>query len=282
MDLRARTGLGVMECKRALGESDNDVERAIEYLRRESKLKSAKKSARVATEGVVLSGTDEAGGYGVIFELNSETDFVARDENFLSYAKELMASALRSRPRDAGEMMDADMEGARQRLIQMVGENIELRRMQFMESDGGGLVCYTHNNRRVASLVDISDASADLARDIAMHVAAMAPLVLRIDDVPDELVEKERAIYMAQAERDDKPAQVVEKMVAGKIAKYKAECSLLAQSFVKDPKLKVEQLLAGEKARVSQFVRYELGEGADKSEVDFAAEVAAQVAQHRA
>jgi elongation factor Ts len=277
MDLRLRTGLGVMECKRALAESDNDIEQAIDYLRRSSKIKTAKKSARVAADGVALTGVNKERSYGVILELNSETDFVARDENFLAFAERLICKATESAAQSIEEVMSSDMEQERQSLIQKVGENIQLRRLHVIKGGKDELIAdYTHSNKRIATLLCFSGGNTDLGRDIAMHIAASAPLVVYPEDMPEELVAKEREMYTAQAADSDKPANIVEKMVEGKVRKYLSEHSLVEQPFVKQPDTKVTQLLKDGGAKIREFMRYEVGEGTEKSTVDFAAEVAEQ------
>lgn len=281
MHLRARTGLGVMECKQALEQSKNDVDQAIDYLRRASKLKTAKKSERVAAEGIVLTGVDKSGSYGVIFELNSETDFVAREKHFLDFATHIMDEALRTKEQNLETLMSGDLEEARQRLIQKVGENIRLRCMRAIEAPKGCVAGYTHSNKRIATLLGMRGGDVALAHDIAMHVAATAPTVLQPSDMPEELVAKEREIYMAQSADSNKTADIVEKIVAGKIKKYVDAASLLEQPFVKNPEQKIGALLKDAQAEVLEFVRYEVGEGMEKNDTNFVAEVAAQATSHQ-
>ncbi|MDD7805009.1 MAG: translation elongation factor Ts [Endozoicomonas sp. (ex Botrylloides leachii)] len=273
-ELRERTGLGMMECKKALVAVDGDIEKAIEEMRKSGQAKAAKKAGRVATEGVVAAKVADDNSFGVLIEVNSETDFVARDENFLNYVDKVVTSAFNRKETDIVKLMEGELENARLALIQKIGENISVRRAHIISGDVVG--CYVHGNKRIAVLVSQEGGDADLARDVAMHVAAINPQVVSKADMPAELIEKEKEIFTAQAEKSGKPAEIIEKMVGGRINKFLAENSLLEQPFVKDPEVKVADLAKKADATISGFVRFEVGEGIEKKEVDFAAEVRAQ------
>lgn len=277
-ELRERTGLGMMDCKKALVEADGDMEKAIDDLRKASGLKAAKKAGRVAADGTVLTKISEDGNFGVILEVNSETDFVARDENFLNFANKVLEKAFDTREIDVTALMAGDLENAREALVQKIGENISVRRVAqigFENVNDGIVETYIHSNNRIAVLVAIKGGDASLAKDIAMHVAAVNPIVVRAEDVPPELLAKESEIYSAQARESGKPEEIIEKMIQGRLRKYVAEVSLLDQPFVKDGEVTVGALLKKAGADVLSFIRYEVGEGIEKEEVDFAAEVAA-------
>lgn len=278
-ELRERTGLGMMDCKKALVEADGDMEKAIEDLRKSSGLKAAKKAGRTAAEGVVITRVADDGSYAVVVEVNSETDFVARDDNFLAFANKAADTAFNGKQADVAALLEGGLEAEREALVQKIGENINLRRIQVVEAPTGGLVdAYVHSNNRIAVLVALTSAEADLARDVAMHVAAVNPMVVRADDVPQEVLDKEREIFTAQAAESGKPAEIIAKMIEGRIRKYVSEITLLEQAFVKDPDQTVGALLKKAGADIVGFVRYEVGEGIEKEVVDFAEEVAAQAA----
>ena len=279
-ELRERTGLGMMDCKKALSEADGDMEKAIEDLRKASGLKAAKKASRVAAEGVVLTKIADGGNYGVIIEVNSETDFVARDENFLGFADQVLQASFSDKEADTATLLASGIEDARQALVQKIGENINLRRIErlSMEGDAAGVIeSYIHNNK-IGVLIAVRGGDAALARDIAMHIAAVNPMVIRAEDVPEDVLAKESEIYSAQAHESGKPEEIVKKMIEGRLRKFVAEISLMEQAFVKDPDSKVGTLLQKANAEVVRFVRFEVGEGIEKEEDDFAAEVAAQLA----
>lgn len=277
-ELRERTGLGMMDCKKALVEANGDMEKAIDDLRKASGLKAAKKAGRIAAEGVVLTKVSEDGNFGIIVEVNSETDFVARDENFLGFANKVLQEAFNRREADVAVLMAGDLEKVREALVQKIGENINVRRIQIVEfkNPNAGIVdSYIHSNNRIAVVVALKGGDSSLAKDIAMHVAAVNPLVVRAEDVPKELLAKESEIYSAQARESGKPEEIIEKMIQGRLRKYVAEVSLLDQPFVKDGEITVAALLKKAGADVVSFIRYEVGEGIEKEEVDFASEVAA-------
>lgn len=276
-ELRERTGLGMMECKKALEASGGDIELAIENLRKVSGLKAAKKAGRTAAEGIVAIKVAADNTSGLVLEVNSETDFVARDENFLNFANSVLAKAFEGKQTDIAALMDGDLEAARQALVQKVGENISVRRATIVGSAGAVVGAYVHSNNRIAVLVELAGGSAELAKDVAMHVAASSPQVVNPDDMAAEVIEKEKEIIRAQPDMAGKPAEIVEKMMGGRISKFLKEVSLVEQPFVKDPEVTVGNLVKKAGAKVVRFVRFEVGEGIEKETTDFAAEVAAQV-----
>lgn len=273
-DLRERTGLGMMECKKALVEAGGDIDKAIDDLRKSSGLKAAKKASRTAADGVVAVRVD--GGYALVAEVNSETDFVARDDNFLGFVNVVADAALAARSTDLATLMAGDLEAKREALVQKIGENIAPRRLAALQAEVAG--GYVHSNNRIAVVVGLNGGSEELAREVAMHVAAVNPAVVSSDQMPAELIAKEKEIFSAQARESGKPEEIIEKMIEGRVAKFLKESSLLDQPFVKDPDTTVGKLVAAAGATVTSFVRFEVGEGIEKEEVDFAAEVAAQVA----
>ena len=275
--LRERTGLGLLECKKALAEADGDIEAAIEALRKSSGMKAAKKAGRTAADGVVAIQTAADGGFGAMVEVNSETDFVARDENFLGFVNNVVSKAFEERLDDAEALAGGEIEDARQALVQKIGENISVRRVVTYQAAEGVIGGYVHGNNRIAVLVSLKGGSEELARDVAMHVAAVNPQVVSPDDMPEEQVAKEREIYVAQAQDSGKPPEIIEKMVDGRVRKFLSENSLTEQAFVKDPDTTVGKLVAGAGAEVLGFTRFEVGEGIEVEKVDFAAEVAAQL-----
>lgn len=274
-ELRERTGLGMMECKNALVDAAGDIEKAIEDLRKSSGMKAAKKAGRTAADGIVALRVAEDGSYGVIVEVNSETDFVARDDNFKGFVATVVDRAFDGKLASAADVMDADMEATRQALVQKIGENISVRRVELVQAPliGG----YVHSNNRIAVLVALQGGDDALAKDVAMHVAAVNPQVATPDEMPADVIAKEKEIYVAQARESGKPDDIIEKMVSGRVNKFLAESSLVEQPFVKDPDVKVGKLLKDRGAEIKGFVRFEVGEGIEVEAVDFAAEVAAQV-----
>ena len=277
-ELRERTGLGMMDCKKALVETGGEIEQAIAHLRKVSGLKAAKKAERVAAQGVVLSRLAEDGSRGVLVEVNCETDFVAKDENFLAFAEKCLAAAFAEPSADVAGLLAGGLEDQREKLVQKIGENVNLRRVEHLEAETGGRVGdYVHGNRKIAVLVSLAGGGEELARDVAMHVAAMNPLVVRGDDVPQDVLARESEIYSAQARESGKPEAIIEKMISGRLRKFVAEVSLLQQAFVKNPDSTVGELVRAGGAEVSRMLRFEAGEGIEKKEEDFAAEVAAQV-----
>ncbi|MEL0307210.1 MAG: translation elongation factor Ts [Halieaceae bacterium] len=276
-ELRERTGLGLLECKKALAEANGDVDAAIEALRKSSGMKAAKKAGRTAADGVVAIKTAEDGAFATMVEVNSETDFVARDENFLGFVGAVVDKAFSQRITDVETLAADDIEDARQALVQKIGENISVRRVVAHAVEGGVIGGYVHGNNRIAVLVSLKGGSEELARDVAMHVAAVNPQVVSPANMPEEVVAKEREIYVAQAADSGKPAEIIEKMVDGRVRKFLAENSLTEQAFVKDPDQTVGKLVSAAGAEVVGFTRFEVGEGIEVEKVDFAAEVAAQL-----
>jgi len=279
-ELRERSGAGMMECKNALVETSGDIEAALEHLRKSGAAKAAKKAGRVAAEGAVV--VTERDGTAVLIEINSETDFVANDENFTLFANAVADTVLAGNPADVAALGDTALAGgaetvesARQQLVLKIGENISIRRFaRCAAATGQTLGAYRHG-KRIGVLVLLEGGSPELARDIAMHVAASNPTCIEESEVPADLLAKEREIRLAQAATSGKPADIVEKMITGQLRKFVAEITLLGQAFVKDPDTTVGKLIAG-KAKVLAFTRYEVGEGIEKKTVDFAEEVKAQ------
>ncbi len=279
-ELRDRTGSGMMECKKALVESDGDIEAAVEVMRKSGAATADKKAGRVAADGAIKVTVSDDGKTAVILEINSETDFVAKDDNFQAFADGVLAKVARQKPASVDALSTMTMangqtvEEARQALIAKVGENIQVRRFEVVETDSS-ISSYLHG-ARIGVLVD-SSAEVSLARDIAMHVAAFNPQFVDQDSVPADFVEKEKSILVTQAESSGKPAEIIEKMIQGRLNKFLAEITLLGQPFVKDPDQKVNELLTSAGASVTRFIRYEVGEGIDKKVEDFAADVASQL-----
>ena len=281
-ELRAKTDAPMMECKKALTEAEGDLARAEEILRVKLGNKASKAAGRVAAEGVVATFISGDGKLGAILEINSETDFVAKNDDFMALGKgaaELIATqnpatieALAALP-----YQGSTLEDVRKALVGKIGENMSFRRFARFEAKGK-LTQYIHGGSRVGVLIDVSGGDEQLAKDLAMHIAASKPVSLSRDEVPAELIEKERSIATQKAAESGKPADIVAKMVEGSVAKYLKEVTLLGQPFVKDDKQLVEQLLKAKGATVNRFVLYVVGEGIEKKTTDFAAEVAAQAA----
>jgi elongation factor Ts len=276
-ELRERTGLGLLECKKALAAAGGDIDVAIEELRKSSGMKAAKKAGRTAADGVVAMRIADDGSYGVLVEVNSETDFVARDDNFLAFVSQVVEKAFNGKITEVEALAGDEIEEARQALVQKIGENISVRRVALVSAAEGVVGGYVHGNNRIAVLVETKGGDQDLARDIAMHVAAVNPQVVSPADMPEELVQKEREIYTAQAQESGKPAEIIEKMIDGRIRKFLSENSLTEQAFVKDPETTVGKLAKGAGAEIVGFSRFEVGEGIEVEKVDFADEVAAQL-----
>ncbi|WP_043529302.1 translation elongation factor Ts [Litchfieldella xinjiangensis] len=275
-ELRERTGLGMMECKKALTEADGDIEKAIEDLRKNSGLKAAKKAGRTAAEGAVVTRVAEDGSYGVMLEVNSETDFVARDENFTAFAEKVLAKAFSSKSDDIAAIMEGELEDARGQLVQKIGENITARRAVVIEAGEGNRVGEYVHGGRIGVLTVLKGGTDEAARDVAMHVAAINPAVARPENMPQEQLDKEKAIILAQPDMAGKPTEIAEKMVQGRLKKYLAENSLTEQPFVKDPNQSVAEYVKAAGGEVIGFTRFEVGEGIEKEEVDFAKEVMEQ------
>jgi elongation factor Ts len=278
-ELRERTGAGMMECKKALVEADGDLDAAAEALRKAGAAKADKKAGRVAADGRVVIRTE--GNKAGIVEVNSETDFVAKDENFVAFADAVAGVVLSSGETDVAALAALDIgdgrsvEAARTELVQKVGENISVRRAQVVEGKGP-IGCYTHG-ARIGSIVVLEGGDEELARDVAMHVAAINPVCIDESGVPAETLETEKRIFTEQAQASGKPADIIEKMVTGRIAKFLKEITLVGQPFVKDPDMTVGKLLKGAGAEVVAFVRFEVGEGIEKKADNFVEEVMSQV-----
>ena len=278
-ELRERTGAGRMECKKALVEADGDLDAAAEALRKAGAAKADKKAGRVAADGRVVIKAE--GSKAAIVEVNSETDFVAKDENFEAFAEAVAAVVLETGETDVAKLANQPIgdgrtvEAARTGLVQKVGENISVRRAQVIEA-GGPMSSYTHG-ARIGAVVALDGGDEDLARDIAMHVAAINPVCIDESGVPAETLEREKRIFTEQAQDSGKPAEIVEKMVTGRVAKFLKEVTLVGQPFVKDPDVSVGKLLKGAGAEVVSFVRFEVGEGIEKNEDNFVEEVMSQV-----
>lgn len=278
-ELRERTGAGMMECKKALSEAGGDMDAAIEIMRKSGAAKAVKKAGRVAAEGKIA--VSMADGKAAIVEVNCETDFVAKDDNFAEFVDQVAGTILKTQVADldalnAAELNDGkSVEEVRQELVAKIGENVQIRRFAEMNVEGGAMASYLHGTR-IGVLVALKGGDEDLARDVAMHIAASRPVCINEDGVPQDMLDKEREIIRAQAEESGKPAEIVEKMIGGRIKKYLAEITLVGQPFVKDPDTTVGKLLSGAGAEVVDFVRYEVGEGIEKKQEDFAAEVMAQ------
>jgi len=272
-ELRERTGLGMMECKKALTAADGNIEQAIEDLRKNSGLKAAKKADRTAAEGKLRVVVD--GGSAVIVEINSETDFAAGDANFGAFADKVVAKLAETKNADVAALMSGELEDAREALVQKIGENITVRRPVVLEGDTLG--AYVHSNGKIACVVVLNGGNEEVAKDIAMHVTASNPRVVRGEEMPADVLEKEKEIIKAQPDMAGKPAEIVEKMMVGRINKFLKENSLLDQPFVKNPDQTVGQLAKAAGAEVLSFLRMEVGEGIEVEKTDFAAEVAAQL-----
>lgn len=283
-ELRERTGSGMMECKKALVETNGDIDAAIENMRKSGQAKAAKKAGRTAADGLIVIQMTDDNKKGVMVEVNCETDFVAKDENFTSFANAVAQRALASEVATVEELLNAPLHDgeettvntAREALIVKIGENMNVRRFERFESANGRLASYSHGSR-IGVVVDIEGGDDDLAKDIAMHVAASNPTCISEEQVPAELVEKEREIFKVQALESGKPENIVDKIVDGRVRKYLSEITLLGQAFVKDPDSTVEKLLSGAGAKVNGFKRFEVGEGIEKKQENFADEVMAQV-----
>ncbi|MCF6236873.1 MAG: translation elongation factor Ts [Gammaproteobacteria bacterium] len=281
-ELRERTGSGMMECKKTLVETNGDIEAAIELMRKTGMAKADKKAGRTAAEGCIIMRSTDDDKRSIIIEVNCETDFVTKSEDFISFTKELSEQALANNPADLDALLvmplgDLTVDKARQALIAKIGENINVRRYESVSTENGVIGQYLHGER-IGVLVSLENGgNAALAKDVAMHIAAINPTAISVDDVSSDLIEKEKEIFSAQASESGKPPEIIEKMIAGRIRKYLAEITLLGQSFVKNPDVTVEKLLKESNANVTSFIRFEVGEGIEKKVDNFAEEVMAQV-----
>ena len=281
-ELRERTGSGMMECKKALQEADGDINLAIENMRKSGLAKADKKAGRVAAEGRIAINISDDGKTAVILEINCETDFVSGGDDFMGFVSEVAAVALENKPESLEALLelpvgaDQSVEDKRKAMVSKIGENIQVRRFQIMNAGTGTFGSYLHGNR-IGVLLEVENGNEELIKDIAMHIAASKPTCVTEDQVPAELLDKEREILIAQAQDSGKPQDIIEKMVEGRIRKYLAEITLVGQPFVKDPDKTVGALLKDVGANVAGFVRYEVGEGIEKKQENFADEVMAQV-----
>ncbi len=278
-ELRERTGLGMMECKKALTESQGDMKAAEDLLRIRSGAKASKAAGRVAAEGVVTAFIAADGRTGALVEVNCETDFVAKNEDFVAFARQVAEQVTRTGPAQVEDLVNSHLpeggtlEEVRKALIMKLGENMTVRRFVRYSTEGA-LAFYLHGSR-IGVLVDFQGGDNALGRDVAMHIAASKPVCVSRDEVPADLLARERDIYTAQAAESGKPADIVARMVEGRIQKYLAEVTLLGQPFVKNPDQTVEQILNSRKSKVNRFSMFQVGEGIEKKSEDFAAEVAA-------
>ncbi|MCC7258067.1 MAG: elongation factor Ts [Gammaproteobacteria bacterium] len=284
-ELRERTGAGMMECKNALIEAKGDIEAALEILRTRGQAKADKKAGRVAAEGRVEIAIAADGRTGVIAEINCETDFVARDTNFLGFAREAAAIALARAPADVSALMAlprtqgaGTLEDLRKELVAKIGENITVRRFELLQATGA-IGTYVHGSR-IGVIVDVAGGDEELRRDLAMHVAASRPLHVSAEEVPADVVAREKRILSEQAAQEGKPPEIVARMIEGRLRKFLNEVTLLGQPFVKDPDTTVGKLVQGRQATVKRFVRLEVGEGIEKKAANFAEEVRAQLQAH--
>ena len=284
-ELRERTGAGMMDCKKVLTETNGDEEKAIELLRERGIAKAAKKSDRIAAEGLVDAYISEDSKIGAVVEVNAETDFVAKNEEFKTFVANIAKQVALNNPKDVEELLnqksieetDKTVQEVLTNKIATIGENMSIRRFARFESKNGSIEKYIHGEGKIAVLVEMENAEKELEKDICMQIAAARPEYLNRDAVPTERVDKEMEILKAQAMNEGKPAQIAEKIVQGRIGKFYSEICLLEQNFVKDPDIKVEELLNSKGAKVLRFARFEKGEGLEKKEENFAEEVAKQI-----
>lgn len=273
-ELREKTGLGLMDCKKALEGANGDMELAIEELRKTSGVKASKKSGRSAADGLIAIESKAQDIF--MIEVNCETDFVARDDSFVSFTKETLQTFTGNPESSLEELLNNGIEDNREKLVQKLGENIVVRRVAKTENSST-VGSYLHSNQKIGCIVSLDGGDESLANDIAMHAAATDPMDISPSDIPEEIVAKEREIFKAQSEESGKPAEIIEKMIEGKVSKFLAEVSLTEQDFVKDPNTKISQLLKDNNANILSFTRYEVGEGIEVEKVDFASEVMSQI-----
>ncbi|MGK0296909.1 MAG: elongation factor Ts [Gammaproteobacteria bacterium] len=281
-ELREQTGAGMMDCKKALLETDGNIDTAIDNMRKSGVAKAAKKAGRVAAEGVIIIRQSEDNKHSVILEINCETDFVAKDDNFGRFANAIADTVLADKPGNVDDLLNLTLhetsglsvEEARSELVAKIGENISVRRFSIIENTDN-IGSYLHGVR-IGVVVGLSGGDDSLAKDLAMHIAASKPVCITESEVSEAILEQEKAVFKAQASESGKPEEIIEKMVAGKINKFLKEVTLLGQPFVKDPDITIEKLLASQNASVNFFARYEVGEGIEKKEDNFVAEVLAQ------
>lgn len=275
-ELRDMTGVAMMECKKALVECDGDIEKALDLLRSNSALKAEKKASRVAADGILR--TSQGDGFATLIEINSETDFAIKDSNFIAFTDEVHNYISAKKVDDISEFENSEIEEKRKALIQTIGENIQLRRLETLSVDSGmSAGVYLHSDSKLGAIVVVSGGDESLAKDIAMHVAAFNPLCLSQDDIDPQVLEREKAIYLVQAEESGKPQEIMEKMIEGKLNRFLSEVSLMSQGFVKDPDTSIQKLLEANNAKIESFSRLKVGEGIEVSTKSFADEVAEQL-----
>ena len=275
-ELRDMTGVAMMECKKALVECDGNIEKALDLLRSNSALKAEKKAARVAADGVIRVFVGDE--YSTLIEINSETDFAAKDENFIKFADDVQEFISNNKLIDVADLKESEIEDKRKTLVQTIGENIQLRRLESIEySSEMNTSSYLHSDSKLGAIVVISGGDDSLAKDIAMHVAAFNPLCLSESDIDPQILEREKAIYMVQAEESGKPKEIMEKMIEGKLKRFLSEVSLLSQNFVKDPEVTIQDLLDTNNAKIESYTRLKVGEGIEVETKNFADEVAEQL-----
>ena len=274
-ELRELSGVGMMECKKALVETEGDTEKALDLLRSNSALKAEKKSARVAADGVIKIYVSE--NYASMVEINSETDFAAKDESFIEFTKNIEARLVQKKYLDIEELK-SDVEEDRQKLVQSIGENIQVRRLVTQEFDSSKKIgTYLHSDNKLAAMVLLSQEDSELGRDIAMHISASAPLSINEDGVDKEVLDREKSIFETQARESGKDENIMQKMVEGKVKRFLKEVTLLSQDFIKDPDVSISKLLENSNNEVVAFERFKVGEGIEVSSKDFAEEVAEQL-----
>ena len=274
-ELRERTGMGMMDCKQALVTAKGDISLAIEELRKSSGIKASKKAGRSAADGVIRVEINNSKAFMV--EINCETDFVAKDESFMEFSDEVLNTLSSGDFHEVEQLMKGDLQDKREKLIQKLGENIVVRRMFQSDDSADHTGVYLHSNKKIACITSLRGGNDEAAKDIAMHIAATDPLAISPNDIPIEILEKEKEIFEAQSADSGKPKDIVVKMVEGKVKKFVSEVSLTEQDFVKDPGVKIKSLLDKNNAQVIQFERFEVGEGIEVEETDFAAEVMSQI-----
>ena len=274
-ELRERTGMGMMDCKQALLETNGDITQAIEELRKSSGIKASKKAGRSAADGILQ--IQLVNSIGFMVEINCETDFVAKDGSFVEFSEEVLKALSTGEYLELDQLMAGDLNDKREKLVQKLGENIVVRRVFISDDSADHTGIYLHSNKKIACIVCLKGGNEEVAKDIAMHIAATDPLAITPQDIPEETVKKEKEIFEAQSADSGKPEEIIVKMVEGKVKKFLSEVSLTEQDFVKDPGLKIKSLLDKNKAEVIQFKRFEVGEGIEIEETDFAAEVMSQI-----
>ena len=274
-ELRERTGMGMMDCKQALLETNGDITQAIEELRKSSGIKASKKAGRSAADGILQ--IQLVNSIGFMVEINCETDFVAKDGSFVEFSEEVIKTFSSGEYLELDQLMEGDLSDKREKLVQKLGENIVVRRVFISDDSADHTGIYLHSNKKIACIVCLKGGNEEVAKDIAMHIAATDPLAITPQDIPEETVKKEKEIFEAQSADSGKSEEIIVKMVEGKVKKFLSEVSLIEQDFVRDPNVKMKSLLDENKAEVIQFKRFEVGEGVEVEETDFATEVMSQI-----